>query len=286
MFIDGKAGRGKSYVVECLTWLLRSKEEIVLVTGSTALSVVGYDRGRTAHSTFGIPVKEDNSDISCRIRPGSAQAKLICAAKFIIWDELPMANRAAVEAVDTLLQTLKSSAAPFGGIPFLGVGDFRQVAPVVKNQYKTGVLDSSIRSSLLWPKFQVFRLHAPIRNAVDPTFSTWVDSIGEDSNGLSTIDVNDLVKSKNIEETKNWLFPPEVLAKPEACAQRAYLTTLNVDVDDFNQRVFDGLQGAQSKSMISKSKQAFNAQQALIGVATLSKSLKNQPILTRRIYSR
>lgn len=67
MFLDGKAGQGKSYIVECLTWLLQSQEHIVLVTDSTALSVVGYDRGLTAHSTFGIPVTEDNSDISCRI---------------------------------------------------------------------------------------------------------------------------------------------------------------------------------------------------------------------------
>ena len=84
IFLDGKAGRGKSYVVECLTWWLRSRREIVLVTGSTALSVIGYDRGRTAHSTFGIPVNDTNSEFSCRIRPHSAQAHLICAAKLII----------------------------------------------------------------------------------------------------------------------------------------------------------------------------------------------------------
>ena len=70
---------------------------------------------------------------------GSSQAMLIYAANLIIWDELPMANRAAVEAVDTLLQNLKDSNLPFRGVLFLGIGDFRLVAPVVKNQYKTGV---------------------------------------------------------------------------------------------------------------------------------------------------
>ena len=147
MFLDGKAGRGKSYVVECLTWWLRSRREIVLVTGSTALSVMGYERGRTAHSTFGIPVNDTNSEFSCRIRPHSPQAKLICGARLIIWDELPMANRAAVEAVDILLRQLKDCQLPFGGILLLGIGDFRQVAPVVRGYNKAGVLDSSIRAS-------------------------------------------------------------------------------------------------------------------------------------------
>ena len=67
MFLDGKAGGGKSYVVECLTWFLRSQEHIIIVTGSTALSIIANDRGCTAHSAFGIPVKDNSSDISCRI---------------------------------------------------------------------------------------------------------------------------------------------------------------------------------------------------------------------------
>lgn len=128
IFLDEKAGRGKSYVVECLTWWLRSRREIVLVTGSTALSVMGYDRGRTANSTFGIAVNDTNSEFSCRIRPHSAQAKLVCAAKLIIWDELSMANRAAVEAVDILLRQLKDCQLPFGDILLLSIGDFRQIA--------------------------------------------------------------------------------------------------------------------------------------------------------------
>ena len=52
----------------------------------------------------------------------------------------------------------------------------------------------------------------------------------------------------------DWLFPQEVLAKPEICEQRAYLTTLNVDVDEFNQRVFDALdrpQGSHIKRDLS-----------------------------------
>ena len=57
-FLDGKAGRGKTFLMNCLTMSMRAKGMIVLVAGSTALSVIHYERGRTAHSTFGIPVVE------------------------------------------------------------------------------------------------------------------------------------------------------------------------------------------------------------------------------------
>ena len=57
-FIEGKAGRGKSYTANVLVNRLRSEGHIVLVVGFTALSVTQYERGRTAHSAFGIPVTE------------------------------------------------------------------------------------------------------------------------------------------------------------------------------------------------------------------------------------
>ena len=57
-FLDGKAGRGKTFVMNCLVTWFRAQGGIALVVGSTALSIVHYDRGRTAHSTFGIPIVE------------------------------------------------------------------------------------------------------------------------------------------------------------------------------------------------------------------------------------
>jgi len=57
-FIEGKAGRGKSYTANVIVNRLRCEGHIVLVVGSTALSVTQYERGRTAHSAFGIPVTE------------------------------------------------------------------------------------------------------------------------------------------------------------------------------------------------------------------------------------
>lgn len=57
-FLYGKEGRGKTYVVNTIVNYLRGQGDIVVITGSTALSVTLYERGHTAHSAFGIPVVE------------------------------------------------------------------------------------------------------------------------------------------------------------------------------------------------------------------------------------
>jgi predicted ATPase len=57
-FIDGKAGRGKTFLVRAICDTIRSQGDIVIIAGSTALSATLYERGRTAHSIFGIPVLE------------------------------------------------------------------------------------------------------------------------------------------------------------------------------------------------------------------------------------
>jgi hypothetical protein len=56
VFLDGRAGRGKSFVLEAFVCWCRSQQWVVLIAGSTALSVLPYTRGRTAHSTFSVPI--------------------------------------------------------------------------------------------------------------------------------------------------------------------------------------------------------------------------------------
>lgn len=75
---------------------------------------------------------QDNAEIKSFIMAASSRADLIINAAAIIWDELCMANVAAFEAVHNICCELKNSSKPFGGIPFVGAGDFRQIAPVVK----------------------------------------------------------------------------------------------------------------------------------------------------------
>ena len=57
-FLDGKAGRGKTFLMHCLVTQFRAEGNAVLVVGTTSLSIVHYNHSCTAHSAFGIPVRE------------------------------------------------------------------------------------------------------------------------------------------------------------------------------------------------------------------------------------
>jgi len=52
LFIDGKAGRGKTYLVNALCSQVRGHEKIVLATATSAFAAQLYPGGRTTHSTF------------------------------------------------------------------------------------------------------------------------------------------------------------------------------------------------------------------------------------------
>ena len=57
-FLEGKPGRGKTFVVDSICCQLRAQNLIVLVVGSSALAATLYEGGRTAHNLFQIPVVE------------------------------------------------------------------------------------------------------------------------------------------------------------------------------------------------------------------------------------
>lgn len=58
IFVEEKPGRGKSYLIKVILNSLQVDGLIVLIVGTTALSVIQYERGRTAHHTFCLPVNE------------------------------------------------------------------------------------------------------------------------------------------------------------------------------------------------------------------------------------
>jgi hypothetical protein len=158
---------------------------------------------------------------------------------------MPMANRAALQAVDSLLQTLDGSTEPFGGKTLIGVGDFRQVAPVVRGGSLTAAVDASIRTSPVWDYFHISRLTMPMRNAADPEFCLYVDSIGEDVEGCRNITLQHLPTIPDPQHALAWLCPAPILQQPHLCINRAFLSTLNARVDEFNQMVLDQLPGEQ-----------------------------------------
>ena len=174
-----------------------------------------------------------------RIGPHSDQARFLQYVEIISWEELPMSNRVAVECTNALLQLLMGNTKPFGGKIVVGLGDFRQVAPVVRNGGPTASLDASVRSLPLWYNFQILRLYQPIRNAQDPAYSEWVDSIGEDFSHDSPRELPIIDRIHSYDEIVDLLFPDSILHTPFDVCQRSFLSPLNTYVDEFNLQMLD-----------------------------------------------
>nr|GEZ64847.1 ATP-dependent DNA helicase PIF1-like [Tanacetum cinerariifolium] len=129
-------GTGKTFLYKTIIARLRSKQMIVLAVASSSIASLLLPAGRTAHSRFVIPLElmENNA---CSTKQGTHLAKLLQHVRLIIWDEAPMTQRYAFEALDKMLQDIlgyKNKARRnhiFGGITILLGGDFRQILPVI-----------------------------------------------------------------------------------------------------------------------------------------------------------
>jgi hypothetical protein len=98
-----------------------------------------------------------------------------------------MANKACLYAVDALLRLLCNTNKPFDSKSFISVGDFRQVALVVRGGGLSAAINASIHTSSLWLKFVVSKLEQPMQNATNPEYCNYVDGIGKDVERSYTI---------------------------------------------------------------------------------------------------
>ena len=105
-----------------------------MAVASSGIAATPLDRGKTAHSAFKIPLDLRKSDYpSCSINRGTAKETVIENAKIIVWDEVTMTHKKAMEAVDRLFRDIMERDVVFGGKLVVLCGDFRQTLPVVRN---------------------------------------------------------------------------------------------------------------------------------------------------------
>ncbi|CAG8574327.1 13021_t:CDS:2, partial [Cetraspora pellucida] len=153
-----------------------------------------------------------------------------------------MANKTVVECVDLLLCQICNKDEPFRGKPFIGVGDFRQVAPVVKGAGRSSTIDASIKTSYLWKYFNLHVLNQPICNASDPIFAEFIDAIGENwQEHEVTLDI--FKTTHDIEEAISFLYSANSISNLVTLQRKAFHSPRNILVDDFNYKILNILPG-------------------------------------------
>ncbi|GKB85414.1 ATP-dependent DNA helicase PIF1-like protein, partial [Tanacetum coccineum] len=126
-FDVNKRGTGKTFLYKTIIARLRSEQMIVLVVSSSVgigIASLLLPAGRTAHSRFVIPLElMENS--TCDIKQNTHLAELMQHVRLIIWDEAPMTQRCAFEALYKTLRDIMGYKNPakrnriFGGMTVL-----------------------------------------------------------------------------------------------------------------------------------------------------------------------
>ncbi|KAE8218664.1 hypothetical protein CF319_g7503 [Tilletia indica] len=240
--IQGRAGRGKSFLIQAIINNLRGNGYHITVCGATGLAAASFDRATTVHKRFAIPVFDDDGEEREKImlstmRTDSSSASYIRSSSAIFIDEIWALPRAILEAVDDLMRRINENDEPFGGIPLIGVGDPRQTAPVTRENTKQATLENSIITSELFHNFRIHELQQSQRQASDIQFSDWIDTIGDDDSG-NTVQLNTMIEPiETLEASIEFLFPADVLANAEASQKRCFLTPINSTIEHINEEI-------------------------------------------------
>ncbi|MDQ1563711.1 MAG: ATP-dependent helicase [Actinomycetota bacterium] len=124
IFVTGRAGTGKSTLLNHLAWNTSKQVVICAPTGVAALNV----GGQTIHSLFRLPI---GVIADHEIEQTNELRKLLGTIDTIVIDEVSMVNADLMDAIDrSLRQARQRPREPFGGAQVVLFGDPYQLAPV------------------------------------------------------------------------------------------------------------------------------------------------------------
>lgn len=124
IFVTGRAGTGKSTLLEYLSWHTAKQLVVCAPTGVAALNVAG----QTIHSLFRLPI---GVIADHEIEQSPELRKLLNTIDTVVIDEVSMVNADLLDAIDrSLRQARQKPHEAFGGVQLVMFGDPYQLAPV------------------------------------------------------------------------------------------------------------------------------------------------------------
>jgi ATP-dependent DNA helicase PIF1 len=229
-FITGKAGTGKSTLLQYLSHTTEKKCVLLAPTGRAAINI----EGQTLHSFF-------------RLGPGVIQSddyidNFIIEARYvdtIIIDEISMVRADILDSIDQSLKYSMGNSSPFGGKQMIFFGDPYQLPPVVPegeeirryfSEYYEGpyFFDSFVYNQ---SNFKVIELQKVFRQE-DATFISALNKFRNNSysdNDLSYINER-VIDNGKINGLKMTLTPYK--------AKAAFINNSELEAIDSKERVF------------------------------------------------
>lgn len=140
VFVTGRAGTGKSTLLQHLAWNTQKQIAVCAPTGVAALNV----EGQTIHSLFRLPI---GLIADSELEQSEPARKIMNAIDTLVIDEISMVNADLMDAIDrSLRQARRRRSEPFGGVQIVMFGDPYQLAPVPPRGDEQRYVDDHYRS--------------------------------------------------------------------------------------------------------------------------------------------
>jgi ATP-dependent exoDNAse (exonuclease V) alpha subunit len=177
VFVTGRAGTGKSTLLNHLSWNTSKQIVIAAPTGVAALNV----GGQTLHSLFKLPIgviADHAIDQNDQLR------KLLNTIDTVVIDEVSMVNADLMDAIDrSLRQARQRPHDTFGGVQIVLFGDPYQLAPVPGDPEERAYFKDTYRSmwffdAKVWrdAELKIFEL-TEIHRQHDADFKTMLNAV-------------------------------------------------------------------------------------------------------------
>jgi len=230
IFITGRAGTGKSTLLNYFRHVTRKKVAVLAPTGVAALNV----KGQTIHSFFRFKPGITPDRVK-RLRSAGDSRSIYRKLDAIVIDEVSMVRADLLDCVDRFLRLNGPKAdKPFGGIQMAFIGDLYQLPPVVTSGEKA-VFQSLYETPYFYGArvFDSFEMEfvelEKIYRQHDEQFITLLNAIRNNS-----------VTGEGL-ELLNQRYQPEFEPLPDDFY--VYLTTTNRLAEEINGKRLAGLKG-------------------------------------------
>ncbi len=192
-YVTGKAGTGKSYLLQ--TFVKNTKKEVAIVapTGIASINV----GGQTIHSFFGMGISIQATHDQNEVHKGMSEKriKIMRSIDALIIDEVSMVRVDVMDMIDAKLRVARDSDTPFGGVQVICFGDLFQLPPVVEdseviNKYFSDMYGTAFffgAPVTLEKPFNIEELSEVMRQK-DPEFIDILNAVREGNNQTELID--------------------------------------------------------------------------------------------------
>jgi GTPase SAR1 family protein len=248
IFLTGKAGTGKTTLLNHIVSSTYKNTVVVAPTGIAALNA----KGVTIHSLFQLPFAgfipeeidpehfsesvrfETKLSLTRHFRMSTVKRNVIQELQLLIIDEVSMLRPDVLDAMDYMLQRVRRNRQSFGGVQVLFIGDLMQLPPVIRNE-EWAVLKKYYSGKLF------FHAHAILK---EPPIYVELDKIFRQQDPIFIDILNNLRNNQiTLEDQKilNQHLNPDFVAPSDGGF--ITLTTHNHKADEINKKALEELEG-------------------------------------------